>query len=334
MAKEKALPKDGQAKPEQEEDKEIKDTSRAIARSVVTTPDDVQKQVDNTEKMAAILGDFIKRNLKPGIDYGIIEYRKKDGTQVRTKPFLHKPGSEKFAMLFNHRPKFLWIKQDFDKGIFAAKCVLINRKNEEIVGEGYGAARVSEKTSWTENEAMKMACKRAQIDAALRTYGLSEHFTQDEEAVTRSIQKPAYRSPVAPARPQQRQQYGGGYQKPTDFAPRNPNLPISPAQNRMIFALARDIKVNQDKLEQWIFDMSGIEGIENLTMGWSSKIITALKKRLSEKQDAGLETIQVDENLKRESDIAIPEPPEGEVEPPEDWENEQENINDDATDEL
>ena len=161
--------------------------SKALVQAVNNDPKELEVQIQNTEKSFQLLGEFIKRNLKEGIDYGIIQYKDKYGQQKQTKPFLHKPGAEKFVILFGHRPTFQWINQDFTKGIFAVKCFLLN-KRKEVVGEGFGSARVGEKANWTENEAMKMACKRAQIDAALRTYGLSEHFTQDEEVITRTSQ--------------------------------------------------------------------------------------------------------------------------------------------------
>ena len=52
-----------------------------------------------------------------------------------------------------------------------------------VVGEGRGAARLDEKHGWTENNCIKIAEKRAQVDAVLRTVGLSEIFTQDAEDV-------------------------------------------------------------------------------------------------------------------------------------------------------
>ena len=54
------------------------------------------------------------------------------------------------------------------------RCELVYRDTGEIVGEGRGAARLDEFRGWTENNCLKIAEKRAQIDAVLRTVGLSE----------------------------------------------------------------------------------------------------------------------------------------------------------------
>src|SRR3990167_2372327 len=141
----------------------------SVANVAEGTTKDVQAMVSATQQKIAILGEFIKTNLHEGKDFGTIVFHYKgkapdwSGCKNKfdasgkllpschiackeSKPFLMKPGSEKFAILFSHRAKFFWIKQDFDSGLFAVKCVFIT-KDDKPVGEGYGSARVSEKKS-------------------------------------------------------------------------------------------------------------------------------------------------------------------------------------------
>jgi hypothetical protein len=227
-----------------------------------------------------------------------------------SKPFLQKPGSEKFVILFNHRAKFLWIQQDFIKGIFATKCLLIDKKTEKVIGEGYGSARVSEKEKWTENEAMKIACKRAQIDASLRAYGLSEHFTQDLDDMqsrkmpvehTNYAQNRAVPPTYTPTRPMYPN--ATNTQNKTDFTPKNPNAPMSLAQNNKIFLLVDKLGKNKEWLEKWILESTGVEGVENMNMGYASKVINVLQKKYDEMNTQNLDVIDYDkEDTKKETD--------------------------------
>jgi hypothetical protein len=64
-------------------------------------------------------------------------------------------------------------------GAFALVCELIDRQGQ-VVGQGRGVAELRE-TSHNVNMAVKMAEKRAYVDAVLRAAGLSQYFTQDLE---------------------------------------------------------------------------------------------------------------------------------------------------------
>lgn len=243
-----------------------KEVAETVASSMAMVPlSDLQKMVAGTQQAAAILGKFIKDNLKEGVDFGRIKYVKKTtGQEVATKPFLFKPGAEKFCILFNIRPVFTWLKEDYDKGFFSVKCELMSRASKEILGEGYGAARVGEKPTWNENEAMKMACKRSQVDSALRTFGLSEHFTQDEDSVVRTETRTT--------QPTQRATLSG---KPTM---KNPNAPISEKQRNMVFALMNEKGIEKEKLESYIEKHLRKNSIADLTMGEAGKVIDMLMK--------------------------------------------------------
>ena len=133
--------------------------------------------------------NVIQKTLKEGHDYGVIP-----GTG--NKPTLLKPGAEKILMLMGVTSEYEIIErvQDYDKGFFAftVKCVL--SRGGQVITEGVGHANTRERryTRVKEgrepqdpytlaNTVLKMAKKRAQVDATLTIAALSEIFTQDIE---------------------------------------------------------------------------------------------------------------------------------------------------------
>jgi hypothetical protein len=65
-------------------------------------------------------------------------------------------------------------------GVFALVCELIDRQGQ-VVGQGRGVAELRETSMTSANTAVKLAEKRAYVDAVLRAAGLSQYFTQDLE---------------------------------------------------------------------------------------------------------------------------------------------------------
>jgi hypothetical protein len=124
---------------------------------------------------------LVQKNLKQNHDFGVIP-----GTP---KPTLLKPGAEKILMLMGLTSEYELIErvQDYENGFFAftVKCVLL--KGEQKITEGVGHCNTKEKKYIKQdpftlaNTCLKMAKKRAQIDATLTVASLSEVFTQDIE---------------------------------------------------------------------------------------------------------------------------------------------------------
>lgn len=154
---------------------------------------------------------FVLSVLKKGRDYGVIP-----GTKT---PTLLKPGSEKVLIGFGcvarsyilnaderHNEEVTWEKKkkvwhnafDGDKSFheevvqgtslglysYTVKVEIVRQDTGEIVGEGIGVcstleAKYVDRPRECQNTALKMATKRAQVDATLRTFGLSDEFTQD-----------------------------------------------------------------------------------------------------------------------------------------------------------
>jgi hypothetical protein len=106
-------------------------------------------------------------------------------------------------------------------GLFAYICKLIHTPTGVIIGEGRGTADLSEKQQWTVNSAVKIATKRAQVDAVLRVAALSDFFTQDLEDGAEDTADRAYQAH------QTQQQQRPREQPPERRAPREaaPNTP-------------------------------------------------------------------------------------------------------------
>lgn len=125
----------------------------------------------------------IKSQLRPKVDFGIIP-----GTD---KPTLLKPGAEKILMLLGVTSTYELLErvQDYNQGFFAytVKCEL--SKDGIIITEGLGHCNSRERKFMSQkvdpytiaNTCLKMAKKRAQVDAVLTLASLSDVFTQDVE---------------------------------------------------------------------------------------------------------------------------------------------------------
>ncbi|RNC62799.1 MAG: hypothetical protein AWM53_02018 [Candidatus Dichloromethanomonas elyunquensis] len=124
---------------------------------------------------------LVQSQMKQNHDYGIIP-----GTE---KPTLLKPGAEKILMLMGLTSEFDIVEstRGFDLGFFQyqVKCCLY--KNGICITQGMGAANTKERKyikmdAYTmDNTVLKMAKKRALVDAALLVGSLSDVFTQDIE---------------------------------------------------------------------------------------------------------------------------------------------------------
>lgn len=124
---------------------------------------------------------IVQQTLVPGKDFGIIP-----GTD---KPTMLKPGAEKILMLLGLSSSFeiMSCVEQFDSGFFSynVRCTLFrdclkitegvghcnSRENKYVKSDPYSIA----------NTILKMARKRALVDASLTVASLSDLFTQDVE---------------------------------------------------------------------------------------------------------------------------------------------------------
>lgn len=150
------------------------------------TAESLEASFVTTGKKVELFERFIKANLKEGVDYGAAT------DYAGAKPTLLKPGSEKLCLLLNARPEFARDNETLEhlapairEETVALLCRLVSRTDATILGEGRGTSSVwklsNQKKILDVNRAVKMAEKRAQMDAVLRVAALSSRFTQDLE---------------------------------------------------------------------------------------------------------------------------------------------------------
>ena len=129
------------------------------------------------------LNEFVQKIMVKGVDYGIIG--------GFSKPTLLKPGAEKLCDVFGFS-KVVEVTnriEDWEKGVFAyeVKLTLIAKETGTIEAEGLGSCNSKEPSFKKQNPytnvntVLKMAKKRALIDAVLSATRASGLFTQDIE---------------------------------------------------------------------------------------------------------------------------------------------------------
>lgn len=156
---------------------------------------------------------LMKEVLKPGEHYGTVP-------GCRKKPTLLQPGAEKIAYMFHLVPTYDVRRYDMAGGHreYEVKCTLTSRDTGEVMGEGVGTCSTMEskyryRGKWvngskvreenpdiadTWNTVLKIAKKRANVDAVKSTTAASDIFTQDIEDMPQ-----AYQAPQPKARPQE-----------------------------------------------------------------------------------------------------------------------------------
>ena len=126
---------------------------------------------------------WIKKMMIKDVDYGIIK-------GCGTKPVLLKPGAEKLLIAFNIYAKVDNIDIIDLEGLnreYRVMVSLISRKDVLSIGYGIGSATTLERKFKRDNPnppdlwntVLKMAKKRALVDAVLTSLGASMLFTQD-----------------------------------------------------------------------------------------------------------------------------------------------------------
>ena len=140
-------------------------------------------EVQNTMQKISDFQKIIQSTLHQGHDFGIIP-----GTP---KPTLLKPGAEKILMMMGLRSEFEIADstRDWQEGFFQYQVRSKLYKGDFLITEGLGACNSKEKKYLkaspydVDNTVLKMAKKRALVDAALMVGSLSDIFTQDLDDV-------------------------------------------------------------------------------------------------------------------------------------------------------
>jgi hypothetical protein len=163
----------------------------------------VSRIIERSRAIHAIM----KEAMRDGVDYGVI-------TGCGSKPCLLKPGAEKLLMLFQVAPRVTVIDLSTPPDVYRYR-VLVSLVSQAGVylGDGVGEA-TSLEHKWHDkkdgttvnasdvcNTILKMAKKRALVDAVLTVLGASDIFTQDvddmepsarqQDHSTKAVSKPA-----------------------------------------------------------------------------------------------------------------------------------------------
>lgn len=220
--------------------------------------------LEEAKQRVQMLQDFVKEIMIPGQDYGVVP-----GVP---KPTLFKPGAEKLTDIFgfSKQVEILNRIEDWESGIFSyeVKVSLINKRNQLIEAEGIGSCNTREKKYRSQdpynviNTVLKMAKKRALIDAVLSATRSSGIFTQDIE----DLDQPNT-VPTATQRPQS---------LPATI-PAQPNYAmITQPQMRKIQTLAEAIGMNPQHVQAIIQDMFRVNHTSKLTKNQASNLIQHL----------------------------------------------------------
>lgn len=137
-------------------------------------------QLDSAMARMNEFRQFVKECMVRGVDFGASK-------ASRGKDSLLKPGAEKIFLFFNAAVNIsTHTTEDIDgRRLHTFEISLVDRGNGTLLGDGVGSASTGEFNHKSgnlhdkDNTVMKMALKRAKVDAALNLVCGSELFTQD-----------------------------------------------------------------------------------------------------------------------------------------------------------
>lgn len=156
-----------------------KETEKIIEnKKALTIGEDNVELISSKLQKLNDIANIIKQELVSGVDYMNIP-----GTN---KPSLLKSGAQKIGLLYGLVPEYnLIIAEANEKNFkYGFKCELKTFEGKKV-SEGYGLASSYEigfqRAKASENTILKMAEKRAYVDAIVAIGNLSKVFTQDME---------------------------------------------------------------------------------------------------------------------------------------------------------
>ncbi|RYG69477.1 hypothetical protein EON80_09735 [bacterium] len=227
-------------------------------------------------RRTSMLKDYVREHMSEGEDYGIVP--------GGMKPTLFKPGAEKLVAVFGLSP-FVEITnrvEDWDSGFLAyeVKVRLVNKRTQNVEAEGVGSCNSRERRYKNQDAAnvantiLKMAKKRALIDATLSATRASGMFTQDLEDLDLGAQSETPRS----ARED-------GQQRPSraaaaSAAATTTNDVLTDAQHRAILAIAGRVFGRHSREED--LDRMVNKPLDQLSKSEASGLIDQLRGMLGE----------------------------------------------------
>ncbi len=230
------------------------------------------------ENRSRQLQQFVREQLVDGEDYGIIP--------GSNKPTLFKSGAEKLNAIFGFAPLAEVTNriEDWTRGFvsYEVKVSLLNKRTGLVEAEGLGICNSKEKRyakqdpAGVANTVLKMARKRALVDATLSATQASGHFTQDPEDGDDILSRPNSQRTEASAASESPVQES----RPTNYAATTaagPNL-LTDAQHRAILAIANRVFGRPATADD--FSQLTDKPLEDLTKAEASALIDRLRYRL------------------------------------------------------
>ncbi len=224
--------------------------------------------LDQARERIQMLQQFVKQYMVVNEDYGLIS-----GCQ---RPSLFKPGAEKLCDVygFSKHVEVTGRVEDWDKPFlhYEVKITLVNKRTGYVEAEGIGNANSREKkftkqdTYSIANTLLKIAKKRALVDAVLSATRSSGLFTQDiEDMVVMGIGpekeeiQPFQETPKCAEEPVQ-----------------NNNSKATEEQLKQIYALAKELGLSTNVGKQIMKSQFSVENSRNLTKAQADSFISKL----------------------------------------------------------
>ena len=241
-------------------------------------------------RRTAMLKDYVREHMSEGEDYGIIP--------GGNKPTLFKPGAEKLNAVFGLSP-LVEINnrvEDWDASFVAyeVKVTLLNKRTQVIEAEGVGSCNSRERKYKNQDAAnvantiLKMAKKRALIDATLSATRASGMFTQDLEDLDLGAQndfsRPQRDETQRSNRLAQSQGSQGRENAPREVSPASAGDILTDAQHRAILAIAGRVFGRHSREED--LDRMVNKPLDQLSKGEASGLIDQLRSMLGEDANA------------------------------------------------
>ena len=209
---------------------------------------------------------FIETVLVAGTDYGVIPHC--------SKPTLLKSGAEKILNYLGliARTEIVNRVEDYNVGFFSYECkVYLIDYNGVVKGEGIGITNTREgryaKSSGyaVQNTVLKMAKKRALVDAALNVGNLSARFTQDMEDM-----KDLNPEPDNPKKPEGKNPEG---LKPQNPKPVPKEKPATKKQLTLLEKLMKESNSSENALNKYTMANWGVDDYRKITGVQASVLI-------------------------------------------------------------
>jgi len=231
----------------------------ASINSVQVVPEFAISFIDAKNRMG-MLQSFVKELMIPGLDYGLIP--------GCPKPSLFKSGAEKLCDIYGFSKLIAVINrfEDWQQGFFSyeVKATLLNKRTGLVEAEGVGSCNSKERKYKNQdafnitNTILKMAKKRALVDAVLSATRSSGIFSQDIEDLKgdKTI----------------------GATTPLRVLPVPPDKPVSKQQLIDIFTLVNDKLIPIEKAKSLMIARYKLAESRNLTSSQANDFLDYLRK--------------------------------------------------------